>query len=414
VATRHDTLIGIAGDTITPISSLRTARRRGASIWRHSPWDALLVGVALVHGLLLVLTPSVWLVALGLWWNANTIAHNFIHRPFFRSQTANRMFSAYSSLVLGVPQSLWRARHLAHHAADAHHEAGRMPLRATAAPSHHRPEPAGAKREIRRESALVAALWIALAVLAPAFLLRVYLPGWSLGLVLCLLQGRFEHARGTTSHYGRIYNLLFFNDGYHVEHHRQPGLHWRDLSHAARLDRQSSRWPPVLRWLEPATAIATALDGLERLVLRSPWLQSRLLALHERAFRHALLDVPCPRHIVVIGGGLFPRSALILRRRFPDATLTVVDADAGHIDCARGRLDGHVRWQTGVYETGTRLHADLVVVPLAFIGDRAGLYVDPPAALVLVHDWWWRPRGTSIPISRLLLKRLNVIRTAHA
>src|SRR4030095_704348 len=85
------------------------------SILRHSPWDALLVGLALLHGALLVLMPSVPLIALGLWWNANTISHNFVHLPFFRSRTANVLFSAFLSLLLGFPQSLWAARHHAHH-----------------------------------------------------------------------------------------------------------------------------------------------------------------------------------------------------------------------------------------------------------------------------------------------------------
>ena len=63
---------------------------------------------------------------------------------------------------------------------------------------------------------LVLAVWTAAASLAPGIFLTVYLPGWALGLGLCFLQGHYEHAGGTTSHYGRLYNLLFFNDGYHV------------------------------------------------------------------------------------------------------------------------------------------------------------------------------------------------------
>jgi hypothetical protein len=55
------------------------------------------------------------------------------------------------------------------------------------------------------------------------------MPGYLAGLGLCLLQGHFEHAGGTTSHYGWLYNRLFFNDGYHVEHHRRPGIHWTQL-----------------------------------------------------------------------------------------------------------------------------------------------------------------------------------------
>jgi fatty acid desaturase len=38
-----------------------------------------------------------------------------------------------------------------------------------------------------------------------------------------------QHARGTVSHYGRVYNFLFLNDGYHVEHHASPSEHWTRL-----------------------------------------------------------------------------------------------------------------------------------------------------------------------------------------
>jgi fatty acid desaturase len=175
-------------------------------ILRHSPWDALLVGLALLHGALLVLVPSVPLIALGLWWNGNTISHNFVHLPFFRSRAANVLFAAYLSLLLGFPQSLWAARHLAHHRDE---------------PFRWKP----VRRVWLAQVSLVLALWALLFAFAPKFFLAVYLPGWLLGLGLCHLQGRFEHARGTVSHYGWLYNWLFFNDGFHVEHHARPARH---------------------------------------------------------------------------------------------------------------------------------------------------------------------------------------------
>jgi fatty acid desaturase len=63
--------------------------------------------------------PSILVIALGLWWNANTIAHNFLHRPFFQSRALNRGYSMFLSVLLGVPQSVWRDRHLAHHVGRA-------------------------------------------------------------------------------------------------------------------------------------------------------------------------------------------------------------------------------------------------------------------------------------------------------
>src|SRR6185312_2981387 len=110
-------------------------------------------------------------------------------------------------------------------------------------------------------------------------------------------QGHFEHARGTTSHYGWLYNRLFFNDGYHVEHHRRPAASWRDLPSLGRPDTVSSRWPAVLRWLD-----GFSLDGLERAVGRAPVLQWFVIRVHERAFRRLLPEIGSARRITVVGG----------------------------------------------------------------------------------------------------------------
>ena len=65
-------------------------------------WDGpLFVLLALTHGGLLLALPTIAFVALGLWWNANTISHHFIHRPFFRGRAVNAIFSCYLSLLLG-------------------------------------------------------------------------------------------------------------------------------------------------------------------------------------------------------------------------------------------------------------------------------------------------------------------------
>src|SRR5262245_28036536 len=78
--------------------------------------DTIFVSLAIAHAAALLVMPSIPLIAIGLWWNGNTISHNFIHHPFYRTATANRTFSIFLSLILGVPQSLWRQRHLEHHA----------------------------------------------------------------------------------------------------------------------------------------------------------------------------------------------------------------------------------------------------------------------------------------------------------
>jgi hypothetical protein len=366
-----------------PDGSGELSRRR--SILRHSAWDALLVALAAGHGALLLAVPAAPVVALGVWWNSNTIAHYFLHRPFFRPRALNALFSLYLSVLLGVPQRLWRDRHLAHHAG------ARYQWRWSG--------------QLAVETAAVLGLWVLLLAWQPGFFLTVYLPGYLAGLALCGLHGYYEHARGTTSHYGRLYNLLFFNDGYHVEHHAHPGAHWTRLPHYADPRARGSRWPAVLRWLE-----AFSLDSLERLVLHSRTLQRFVLARHERAVRTLLPEPAALRRVAIVGGGLFPRTLLVLRRLLPDARLVVIDASADNLETARPFIVGDVQLVRAWYEPEAVRGCDLVVFPLAFRGDRDEIYRHPPAPAVLVHDWLWRRRGVGVVISPLLLKRLNLVR----
>jgi len=370
-------------------------------VWRYSSWDGLLVALSGLHAALLLTVPSIPLVAIAMWWNANTVSHQFIHLPFFRAWAANRLYALFLTAVLGFPQSLWRDRHLRHHAESS------GPAKAPGG-GHHRIR--GPRRLPASEFVLLASLWTMSVMLAPRTFLFVYLPGLAIGLLLCQLQGHFEHARGTTSHYGRVYNWLFFNDGYHVEHHLTPAEHWTRLKVHERRDDRSSRWPPVLRWLE-----AVDLDQLERLVLRSRRLQAFVLRRHEHAFRGLLPEIGHARRVLIVGGGLFPRTALILRRLLPDAALTIVDASASHLAIARSFLGDDLHFVHARFAPRLAAAADLVIVPLAFHGDREAFYRRPPAARVVVHDWIWSRRGAcGSRVSWLLMKRLNLVRQPAA
>lgn len=360
------------------------ATPKGQHLLRYSTWDAVLVVLAIGHGVLLLSVPVLPVIAIGVWWNSNTISHNFIHKPFFGSRTLNWLFALYLTLLLGIPQSIWKARHLAHHAD--------VPWRSQLT------------RQIAVELFLVGTLWSTLAVLQPVFFLTVYLPGYVVGLLLCHLHGYYEHVRGTTSHYGWSYNWLFFNDGYHVEHHASPGTHWSRLPSRTSADARISRWPAVFRWLENLS-----LNSMERIVLRSAGLQEFVIRCHEQAFRKLLPQLKDVRRIVIVGGGLFPRTAIVLQRLLPDARLTVIDASAENLQVAGSFLDGSVQRIHGFYNPDRHEGFDLVIIPLAFIGDRAEFYRSPVAPLILVHDWLWRPRGETVVVSVCLLKRLNLI-----
>jgi hypothetical protein len=60
-------------------------------------------------------------------------------------------------------------------------------------------------------------------------------------------------------------------------------------------------------------------------------------------------------------------------------------------------------------ERATEVDTDLLVIPLAYQGDREAVYAQPPARTVVVHDWLWCPRGRSRIVSVFLLKRLNLV-----
>jgi hypothetical protein len=158
-------------------------------------------------------------------------------------------------------------------------------------------------------------------------------------------------------------------------------------------------------------AVATSgLNGLERWVIRSRMLQQFVLQRHERAFRQLLPPLPRTPRVAIVGGGLFPRTLLILQRLLPDARFVVIDCSARNIDAARAFLSERVEFVNEFYDGDLVRESDLVVFPLAFVGDRAALYHQPPAAVVVIHDWIWRRRGVSTVISPLLFKRLNLVR----
>lgn len=356
--------------------------------------DAVFVGLAAAHGIVLLAVPVLPVIAVGVWWNSNTIAHNFIHRPFFTRRWVNVAFALYQSALLGIPQTLWRERHLAHHANRRWYWQW--------------------SSQLGLEVALIVVTWTVLAAGMPTLFVTTYVPAYLAGLGICALHGHFEHAGAiTTSNYGRLYNTLCFNDGYHCEHHAYPGVHWSELPGRSVGEPHVSRWPALLRWIDRC-----GLDGLELLVLRSRILQRFVVTAHVCAIR-ALVGTSAIRRVAVIGGGLFPRTALVLREVLPDADVVLIDTNQSHLDVARTMLDatssggaGIVEYRRHTFVAGDRCDGfDLVVLPLAFRGDRAAVCDAPPAPLLLVHDWAWRVRGTSGRlVSWLLLKRVNLVR----
>ena len=384
--------------------------------------DVALLGAAFAHGAFTVVAlclaqaggPSTRVligIVLGvaMCWACNTVSHIHLHNPLFRSPAVNRLFSLYLSVLLTVPQRWWKLRHLAHHGIGD--QTGTF--RARRLPDF----------ESASEVGLVVLMLATVAAVNPLLFVTVLVPALVVGYGLCAMQGHAEHARAAAGvdHHGHLYNLLWFNDGYHAAHHRSPCAHWTELAADVRIGDVTSAWPPVLRVIEDVPPmwnriVCLLLDGLERAAMHVPRAKDFQLRHHTRAF--SLLIPPDARArirgVTVIGGGLFPRTVLVLAPILPAAQFTIVDREPTHLERARlvlseaGYLD-RVSFKSGDYAPERATTCDLLVVPLAFRGDKARFHSAPPAPMVVTHDWLWHRRGkASAMVSWLLVKRINL------
>lgn len=253
-----------------------SGRRR---IFRYSAWDAVPAALVFVHLGLLAAFFVAWphlgwtarmagagAYAFAIGWNQDSVAHNFIHNPFFVSKTLNRIVEFALTLENGVPQTMYRWVHMRHHAgnSDRPDADGRTvdPISLYAHGAEGKAEPMAAyvlmgfwrddspfevARQIRAKRPAEARralqeFWVMVAVYAGLLLLRwdfvlVLAPFYYLGQSLSFLIAYYEHlgaepdeplATGVSA-YGRLYNLTFMNNGYHAEHHYRPKQHWTQM-----------------------------------------------------------------------------------------------------------------------------------------------------------------------------------------
>ena len=106
--------------------------------------------------------------------------------------------------------------------------------------------------------------------------LLVYLPAFYLSLALVNVQNYYEHygaAPGSrltdsVSYYGRVYNLLTFNDGYHQEHHLRPQSHWARMPEVR--SKYRSELDEVERIISPVPAILGVFHRNRKQLHRRP------------------------------------------------------------------------------------------------------------------------------------------------
>jgi len=234
---------------------------------KHSIKDVILVFLALLHlGIIVlvfttklpvsVLILCALLVILLTGTNYQCISHNFLHNPFFKSELSNQVFSLVNSLCLGLPQSLYREHHMNHHRYNNdpvkddsstfkfgknHKEENIISysfigvFRTDLKGLYIRAKKHGPLVGIELISVLL--FFVLLLELNPLLFFIFYLPSWYLGQVFALMENYAEHhgaqlhdrQRDSVSCYNKVYNFLWFNNGYHQEHHYRPMIHWTEM-----------------------------------------------------------------------------------------------------------------------------------------------------------------------------------------
>lgn len=263
-------------------------------LFRHSRYDAIVAMCGLLNLAFLVWTffafPSLPRWALGIsffvlaWaycWNLQCISHNFIHNPFFTNVWLNRAFGVLETLCIGMPHQLYHHYHLNHHAGDNDAKGPDGTTRDWSsiyrygkgdAPegfwrycllSFFRVEITPVIRVCIRhgrthglqtivETIVIGACWLALLAVNWRYFVYFYLPSFFLGWVLSYAEGYLEHYQAqpgnpfanSVSSYYWLYNFLWFNNGYHQEHHWDPKMHWtrmRELSQRIRPQLEANR-----------------------------------------------------------------------------------------------------------------------------------------------------------------------------
>jgi fatty acid desaturase len=137
-------------------------------------------------------------------------------------------------------------------------------------------------RQIRLDRIAGAVAIVVFALISPQWLLLAYLPAFYAVLTLVNIQNYYEHFGAnpdvryadSVSYYGRVFNLLTFNDGYHQEHHLRPRAHWSQMP--AVRGEFGDAWRTRARVISPVPAIVGFLyRGRPRLdrggIMRPAW-----------------------------------------------------------------------------------------------------------------------------------------------
>lgn len=263
----------------TPLDAIMvalSAAHLATTVWLASTWSAASPGWRLA---------SFALVLLMTIYSVIVITHLFTHTPWFQSHALNALGSMLHSINIGQSAKVYELMHVRNHHCYGNDRRGpdgqcrdfsstfqegrngqhaslaryaflgafstlddiaQALLSATRAwrvgPAEQRvldllakgPARARERRQVQLDRMAHFVAVAALSSISWEWMLACYLPAYYLALAFINVQNYYEHYGATpdnqyadsVSYYGRLYNLLTFNDGYHQEHHLRPGAHW--------------------------------------------------------------------------------------------------------------------------------------------------------------------------------------------
>lgn len=220
--------------------------------WQALPWWALALAFSAV--------------AVSYCWNLQCLSHNFVHNAFFSADWLNRVFSVLETLSIGLPQVCYHHYHLNHHKGDNDRKGPDGTTRDWSSIFRHSPDDRAESflkyvflgffrvemgplfrtiwkhgwKEVAQtavEIVTLGAFWLFMAWYDWRYLAFFYVPAYYLGWCMSYAEGYFEHYgaepgnpyANSVSSYNRPYNVLWFNNGYHQEHHWDPKAHWTQM-----------------------------------------------------------------------------------------------------------------------------------------------------------------------------------------
>jgi fatty acid desaturase len=257
---------------------------------------------------------SVALLVTMMWYNIVVVGHLFTHVPWFDAAWANDMVSMFNSINIGHSMQSYRLKHVRNHHVFHNDLEGRdisssyvgsvdggyvhvsafryafegayldmvsvikthllfirlwsvgtneTLLRELAVGTE--PRRSHELRQIQRDRIANFLGLVLLSLVSWKWTLACYVPALFIAVMLMSFQNYFEHYGATpgdrfanaVSYYGRLYNLLAFNDGYHQEHHLRPQAHWSTLP-AVRV-RYGTALDEAARVISPVPAVAGIL-----------------------------------------------------------------------------------------------------------------------------------------------------------